>query len=82
MKNTYITPEVSFEDFVIDQKIAGVCSTDWTAIVHEQLLYFNENEGGCTRTYTFNYNLLTGEPIEEGKYKTICYHSVGSLHES
>ncbi len=82
MKNSYIVPQVSFEEFSITQKIAGVCGTDWTEVVHKEFGYFNTKSGECNDQYQLNYNMITGESLGEGEYLTICYHSVGALHQS
>ncbi len=82
IKKSYNVPQVSFEDFEVNMKIAGVCSgVDWMAELNTTLSYFNSSEVGCYLFLDSAYNPLTGEKID-GDYKTLCYNTIGSIHGS
>ncbi len=82
MKKEYKVPQVSFEDFEVNMKIAGVCGdTGWMDDLKDIFNYFNSSEVDCYMFLNESFNPITGEKID-GDYTTFCYSSIGAIHGS
>ncbi len=74
-KKTYVVPVVSFEDFELTSKIAGVCKDDFTDNLRTWG-YFNSTQGeDCSLN-------VADEKFDNRDYYKICYHTLGMAYDS